>query len=1176
MKQLLTKTIIKLFLIFSTSYAYGSYKIEVRVNLSNSDPAPEAAIDTIKCWDLNTEPLPPYSISTTTGVATITITTTTPVQFSVFLPVPGFGTVYVYADNDGKGYTSSDTGVLFFATAAKKTRFNRVKTAAETVIANGIPLRSDFMTELLASENLGVYDSLAKTMKLGEELVLAKARYEIKKLGTPRKSFLFGANTFMHYWAPAQHDPLYKAVFNFGTGWLYWAGVEPSSMTPRDFSRADAEMNWIPTFGTTKVCAIVYYYPEFLRTLSFADFKPKALNWVTEVVTRYKNVAQYYEVINEHHDAWNPNRFDADELNILTKEALETAKQSDPKGLRIVNHTQIFADYANKVKSTKRSPLKYLKDIISVGAEFEVIGLQFYYPKQDLFEIDRKIDQFMVFNKPIHITEQGCSSQPFDDPQATRDTPPGPGWHGDWTENMQADWIEQLYSIFYSKQLIKAIQWWDLIDNWWAWGGLVRRDFTPKPSYTRLLALRNGYWCDYEKSPKIIEPELILKTARTPRGIKLGFVSNDKINLTKSFLRYRSKDNNGWSNVWETVNLSTSIANSYYTIIPSTVSKPVTNLIEYQFEVANTTGYYTVTPLKTIELISLDPPTNLKVSDANEGCKLKLEWDITVSTNAKSYLIYKSEKSGTGYNVIVDSSLIVSTSCYLDTNIETNKYYYYRITAQDYFNNESSCSNETAGIVVVFNDLPPATPNGLTISDPLTGGQLNLTWTLNTEPDFKYYKIYRSNDDNLQKAVIISTATTNQYNDTSLINNTTYYYWLRAFDKNNNGSGFSYFVFGYSTYITTSAVSIYTPVWVGITDNKIGGSLTLKWNTTTEPEYMSRYNVYRSNSNSGQYSLVNTVVKISTAVERSYNDVNLINNLSYYYVLTSVDMFGNESVKSLPMVGVPTGVMSVLTSLTPQGLQATSLAEGKSLLLQWTEVNNDSLKNYIIYRLETEDGQYTPVAFPPKGVSLCTDTSLTDNTTYFYKITTVDIYNNQTAFSTAIASGTPVDRKPPQIGVIQVTPEKIVGFGEIKISFSINEKLKPDTVPVVKVNNRTASYVTNYPTGNNLVFYLYTYNLGEKDFVNGQRVDINVEVQDTVELVGTSVKSIVAEVLFNTNKVTIMPNVINFKKSVNKVMIQYWLNSDAKSGDIKIYNIAGEIVRTLPINSLSRGVYSVE
>jgi GH35 family endo-1,4-beta-xylanase len=107
-----------------------------------------------------------------------------------------------------------------------------------------------------------------------------------------------------------------------------------------------------------------------------------------------------------------------------------------------------------------------------------------------MFEINRLLDRFSQLGKPIHITELGVSSATKRDDKAYLQQPEGL-WHQPWSEAVQADWIEQFYTLCYSKPYIHAISWWDFADqgNFWPHGGLLKANLSPKKSYYRLKAL---------------------------------------------------------------------------------------------------------------------------------------------------------------------------------------------------------------------------------------------------------------------------------------------------------------------------------------------------------------------------------------------------------------------------------------------------------------------------------------------------------------------------------------------------------------------------------------------------------------------------------------------------------------------------------------------------------------
>ena len=68
-------------------------------------------------------------------------------------------------------------------------------------------------------------------------------------------------------------------------------------------------------------------------------------------------------------------------------------------------------------------------------------------------------------------------------------------WHRRWDEDLQADWLEQVYNLYYSKQNIKCINWYDFSDfrPFIKNGGLVTEDSSPKRSFFRLQELLKSW-----------------------------------------------------------------------------------------------------------------------------------------------------------------------------------------------------------------------------------------------------------------------------------------------------------------------------------------------------------------------------------------------------------------------------------------------------------------------------------------------------------------------------------------------------------------------------------------------------------------------------------------------------------------------------------------------------------
>ena len=485
-------------LILTATTALGATDESQKLRFKFLDTAgkaiPADRIQRFHCRDMTDEPIPARVVEHD-GYVTVVLPGQR-FQVCAMLDVPGFGEVAVYADGNGKGYTQS--GMLDFVEEAAVTRRLRVQSALKQAEADGVRMSEGFYQRLQTADKESDYKSLAVTLKAGEDLAVARARYRIAKWkGVPRKGFIFGCNAFGYPLRGPIYQARFREVFNLGITNVYLSHYAPTETT-RNYERTDNETNWLLSNGVAvKPCPPFYMAggvtPEWLKNRPYSEVKVIAHDLVKEVAARYKDKTRFCEIMNEAHDYSNSLRLTPDEMTDLAGVTSKAAREGDPKVMRIINSCHLWGEYAGtptKDGKYRRSPYAYLRDCIRADVEFEIVGLQMYYPEYDLFEIDRLLDKFAKLGKPIQITEMGCSSAPGIDPNAQRKRA-SEGWHGPWTEKMQADWVEGIYTIAYSKPYVEGVSWWDLADavSFWPYGGLLRGDCSPKPAYLRLKKL---------------------------------------------------------------------------------------------------------------------------------------------------------------------------------------------------------------------------------------------------------------------------------------------------------------------------------------------------------------------------------------------------------------------------------------------------------------------------------------------------------------------------------------------------------------------------------------------------------------------------------------------------------------------------------------------------------------
>lgn len=448
-----------------------------------------------------------------------------PFRISLPVKVPGFGEVFLYADNNGKGYTAeqlSSKNELFLNYEFAVDRHATVTRLARECAGEGIELSNKVKERIDSSEKYlkqleesksndkavakWSMESLRESLYAGEMIVLERAQHRITKNG-PRPGFLFGCNAFRFRDFGSQYTRLFQGLFNFATVPFYMSGTQKVK-GQLDYSRVDPLLEaFAHTNIITKGHPLIFLLPtspEWIRNIPFKEVKKACTDYIKTSILRYRHRIRIWDVINEAHvqpdmpygDNMIPN-YSREQTIELSIAAVKAAHEADPACFRIINSTGTWADYymGKNPSEWQQTPYDYLTMLQNAGCEYEAIGLQYYHSGRDLLEFERDIERFARFNKPIHITELQIpsSSEPVEGNEWWGGGIGGAGlnWHGDsFTETIQADWAEGVYTILFSKPYVDAATWWDMNDPAFvAHGGIVNRDDTPKESYYRLKKL---------------------------------------------------------------------------------------------------------------------------------------------------------------------------------------------------------------------------------------------------------------------------------------------------------------------------------------------------------------------------------------------------------------------------------------------------------------------------------------------------------------------------------------------------------------------------------------------------------------------------------------------------------------------------------------------------------------
>jgi fibronectin type 3 domain-containing protein len=281
-------------------------------------------------------------------------------------------------------------------------------------------------------------------------------------------------------------------------------------------------------------------------------------------------------------------------------------------------------------------------------------------------------------------------------------------------------------------------------------------------------------------------------------------------------------------------------------------------VVNFTISLNGSQGYYEfkdVTPPPS-------PVTNL-VATAGTN-EVFLTW--SPSTGATSYNVKMAAMGGGPYTTLAN----ISATNYLAGGLVNGTTYYFVISALN-FNGEGNNSAEAKA--TPFPPQPPAAPAGLTA---MPGNQLvELNW--NPATTAISYNV-RSGTTSGGPYTATNNVTTTTFVNTNLANGTTYYYVVSAIN-----------IYGESTNspevnATPAPLPPFTPIGLSVTASN--AQVLLTW--PAAPGATS-YNIKNATTSGGPYATVTNITATS------FDDTNVSNGTTYYYVISAVNTYGESS-----------------------------------------------------------------------------------------------------------------------------------------------------------------------------------------------------------------------------------------------------------------------------------------
>ena len=482
--------------------------VRIRIDGPGGMPMPEKVLKTAYASALDFEPDERRMRIASDGTVELEVNTE-PYIIHVKMTIPLYGQLWVIADNLGEGYKGDFVDFVSEATRTYIAHAKRFSEGIELSVKTKGHLEAAAEFEHLANRGMDTPDN--RLYALSHAIYAAEGalfeRSAAKAYRNPRNNLKLGCN-FMRFTSPSsKYAKFFANAFDFATLPFY-----PGRTVPKKdiytYGYIDNALSYLLEKGITPKGHPLFFghkevNPEWMFSLSYPELRREAAKIACHHVSQYKDTVKVWDAMNEAHDWANCFELNQAQLVDLTRATTDALREANNQATSIVNICLPFAEYVagryncyGALPERLRSPLSYFKAILEAGVDFDVIGIQLYFPGRDMVQVNLMLDAFKALGKPVHITEMGVNGgfrQKGNAGSSWSQLDMSEGtWHGGWNEHTQADWMEMFYTIAAARDEIEALTWWDFIEPSFSGNGaFLYEDENPREMYFRLLALKD-------------------------------------------------------------------------------------------------------------------------------------------------------------------------------------------------------------------------------------------------------------------------------------------------------------------------------------------------------------------------------------------------------------------------------------------------------------------------------------------------------------------------------------------------------------------------------------------------------------------------------------------------------------------------------------------------------------
>jgi len=399
------------------------------------------------------------------------------------------------------------------------------------------------------------------------------------------------------------------------------------------------------------------------------------------------------------------------------------------------------------------------------------------------------------------------------------------------------------------------------------------------------------------------------------------------------------------------------------------------------------------------------PPASI-LADTGAGF-VKVTWSAPLNNGGSAvtgYRVYRSDTSGGATTQLASLGTVLTWN---DTTGTPRQHYWYTVTAVNAIG-ESASSAEAEG----YSSSSPSVPTNVAATAGNT--TVTLTWgapSNNGGYAVTGFAVYRSTSSGAE-TLLTTLGYTFTWTNTSLTNGTTYYYKVAAMNAIGTGTK--------SAEVSAKPSPTPPGAPASLTAATGNGLVKLTWTapSNTGGSAVTGYRVYRSETPGGEKRLLASLGTVLT-----WSDTSGVLRKTYSYSVTAVNAMGE---------GASTVEVTSASSVPPSAPTNVAATAGNiTVTLTWgapSDNGGSAVTGYAVYRATTSGAEVLLATLG--NVLTYTNASLTNGTTYYYKVASI----------TAIGTGSQsveVSAKPaPQPPSAPKTLTTTAGNGLVKLTWT--------------------------------------------------------------------------------------------------------------------------------------------